>query len=415
MKFNNAKTSSKKATKPQTKVNNKTTAKTKPTIAQKTATKTATKPITKTTKPQEVKTQALQQTKPVEELKPIETIAKQDIAETKTPETTNIEQNTIPEVSKTTIPTNIAKTDKINIKNTLKNQTNMPIGILAGAVILLLLLLSKLSHKKESAYNIPNLKHHEFEYEPQQQEEMPEEIKDMTWQEKYKFMKEKEGNFTQPNTENNIETIEEQQPSFNEEFEHTVQINNDKEVENIESYETIEVFDEIEQTNEPEKYAPFGLNKTPINEGFESDASKNKEQEIELADLNDFSDIEPTIDVMHRHAPNIEEIEPLKIEEQPKTKPQTISNPIEPTLINQAKISKTKGFYLIRYNNEVALMGYINEQVFLLHTFKNQQQSFVQTRLTEKQKGSEVYLVRSENYKSLIKVTNNSMQTLMKL
>ena len=69
----------------------------------------------------------------------------------------------------------------------------------------------------------------------------------------------------------------------------------------------------------------------------------------------------------------------------------------------------------IKYNNEIVLMGYINEQVFLLHTFKNQQQSFVQTRLTEKQKGADVYLVRSENYKSLIKVTNNNMQTLMKL
>ena len=413
--LNNATTSAKKSTKMQTKVA-KTTAKTKTTsakatVAQKTPVKATIKPIAKTaTKSQEIKSQ---QDKLVEEVKPIETITKQDIEQTKPSEIqSNVSQSII---SKTSKPTITQSTYTKTNENILEKQSNMPIGILAGAVILLLLLLSKLSHKKESAYNVPNLKHHEFEYEAQHQEEMPEEIKDMTWQEKYKFMKEKEGNYTRPNIENNVETIEEQQPRFEEEFEHTVQINNEKEVENIENYETIEVLDEIEPAHESEKYDPFGLNKTPINEGFEPAISKNDEQEIELDSLNDFSDIEPTIDVMHKHAPNIEDIEPLKVEEQQKTKSQTSSNPIEPTLINQAKISKTKGFYLVRYNNEVALMGYINEQVFLLHTFKNQQQSFVQTRLTEKQKGSEVYLVRSENYKSLIKVTSNSMQTLMKL
>ncbi len=91
------------------------------------------------------------------------------------------------------------------------------------------------------------------------------------------------------------------------------------------------------------------------------------------------------------------------------------TNPLEPTLINQAKISKTKGFYLVRYENEVALMGYINEQIFLLHSFDNKQPAFIQTRLTEKKKGSEVYMVRAENFKSLIKVTKDNMQTLINL
>ena len=50
-----------------------------------------------------------------------------------------------------------------------------------------------------------------------------------------------------------------------------------------------------------------------------------------------------------------------------------------------------------------------------LHNFNNKRPSFVQTRLTEKKKGSEVYLVRTENFKSLIKVTKDNMQTVLNL
>ena len=89
-------------------------------------------------------------------------------------------------------------------------------------------------------------------------------------------------------------------------------------------------------------------------------------------------------------------------------------NPSEPTLINQAKISKTKGFYLIRYGEEVALMGYIKDQVFLINTF-NTNQSFVQTRLTEKQHGADIYMVRSDDYKALVKVSKDDMKTLIRL
>ena len=416
--LNSAKTNKKTTTKTQPKVASKQTVKTAKTV-QKSATKPTTKPVANTqTKPQTIATKQIQQAKPAEEIKPIETIDTQKITQTKTTEIQhNTESTKVATTQTNTIKEPIKPTTN-NIKNIMENNSNTPIGVLAGAVILLLLMLSKLSHKKEKAFNIPNLKHPEFEYEPQQQQEMPQEIKDMTWQEKYKFMKEKESNITQPNTEiinnNDIQHLD------TEEFEHTIQINNSKEIEVIEPnepnepYETIEVLDEKAKEDTTTQYDPFGLNNPPINEGFEPATTKETEETIDIESLNDFSDIEPTIDVMYRHAPDKEEIEPLKIEETQKTKKHT-SNPIEPTLINQAKISKNKGFYLIKYNNEIVLMGYINEQVFLLHTFKNQQQSFVQTRLTEKQKGADVYLVRSENYKSLIKVTNNNMQTLMKL
>lgn len=399
---------------------------------QKTATKVATKPQTQA-KPQVKPMQQAQ--KPVQpvivdkETPAVETLIAQNIEENKPLQENAPNQLDKPSIE-TAIPEQIAQnqntinnqvSDTNSIIATLKGMLNQPQNVMIGAILLLIALLLKVSRKqtvpqKESRTIIPP--HFEYEQETTK-EDIPQEIKDLSWQEKYKFMKEKENNIPEKfvPVENNI--TEEQKEAIEDSNE--LEIIQTEEIQVAKPNKTatksidevlslhaqkMEIADRIKPSK---KVDPFGFNNPPVNEGFEP-AVKNT---ADLDDLSDISDIEPSIDAIYETAPYKEDIDeqPVDIEISEKR----ASNPIEPTLINQAKISKTKGFYLVKYENEVALMGYINEQIFLLHTFNNKQPSFVQTRLTEKQRGSEVYLVRTENFKSLIKVTKDNMQTVLNL
>lgn len=403
---------------------------------QKTTSKPAVKPV-QTVKPKEVIAQT--SVKDIAKVEPpiveqeqilntVETLEKEQIQPVE--QITTVEKPNIVEPVLPTVKDNVAK--NTNFENFLANKDNQSVFVIIGALLLLFVLLARVSRKKAVAQQERTIIPPRFAYEEEevqtQQEDIPQEIKDLSWQEKYKFVKEK-GVSSVNNPESQENAIANmQQELISKAISNAVDNYNRKAVQ--EEYETIEVdensvsdIQNYEQTvdNENEQpkddvYDPFGLNKPPINEGFEPAVSHEVEQTIDYAELeglNDISDIEPSVDIVFEKAPNKEEIEEYHAPVEEKIV--TATNPMEPTLINHTKISKTKGFYLVRYADSVVLTGYIDEQIFVLHTFNKKQPSFVQTRLTEKQKGADVYLVRTDDYKSLIKVTKNSMQTLLNL
>ena len=322
-------------------------------------------------------------------------------------------------------------------QNTLPNTENIHIAFLSGAALLLFILLLRVLGKQNKIISTPSNIQHQENTAESPESNIPQEIQNLSWQDKYKYMKQKENpqfDLKQTDIQNSAyaDSIENNAHSFTDElkeiadsFEENIQnenlfvpsesiptvneSNNSFPSDELVEEAFLENFideEEPETTEQNETLDPFGLNKEPINEGFEPaqihlhKPEKNK------------TGIENTARFNEKPIRNSSE---TKENNATENKKQYISNPVEPTLINQAKISKTKGFYLVRYGSEVALMGYIKDQVFLINSFQNTNQSFVQTRLTEKKRGSDIYMVRSDDYKALVEVSKDTMKTLIKL
>jgi len=404
-----------------------------PKQAAKQPVKTTPKPTQKV-QPKPVKPAVQTQPKPAQ---PVQSTPAVPQAEQKPLTPPTVQQPIVPEPPKPAIeptpaPQEITTQQKIiNLLNAVKTNENTPLAVLIVASILLLALLIKVFGAAKT-YIKPAKRNIQINDVPQTT--IPQEIKDLSWQEKYKYMKEQEEiqqaaraaeqeAQRQSELENIYAQTEPEQPSYTPPIQPAQPVQ--KAVAEPAAQDNIQTEEvKIQQNNISDIPEPFKLSDEPVNEGFEP-AYQATEEPGEITDLeslaadldslNDISDIEPVVDEIYEQAPDSEHLEEqpavvdVEINEPYSTKP------IEPTLINQAKISKTKGFYLIRYEKEVALVGYIKDKIFFIHSFNNMNQSFVRTRLTEKQKGSDIYLVRSDDYKALIKVSKDEMKTLINL
>lgn len=294
----------------------------------------------------------------------------------------------------------------------LNNQSqndNMTIIVLIASSIALLILLLRFFNKTAQNYIKPR-KQTVPVVDTTEETDIPDEIKSMTWQEKFKYMKNKEEAIQaaqqaaqQAEISNQLDSIYENSPNL-------APRTNEIQPETVYAPD-----EEPSYTAQPVEYAasytsdPFKQSDSTADEDLASLANLTGSID-ELSELNNLSYSETDTDEIYTE--NIDNIEPesdINISE-----PASFDSS-EPTLINQAKISKTKGFYLIRYENEVALVGYIKDKIFFIHSFSDIDQSFVQTRLTEKNRSGDIYLVRSNDYKALVQVSKSEMKTLINL
>ena len=93
--------------------------------------------------------------------------------------------------------------------------------------------------------------------------------------------------------------------------------------------------------------------------------------------------------------------------------PNDIDDNSAPKLISKAEIDTNKGFYLIQYEGEIALVGYIKDNVFVLNKFSRIFKPNLQARLNERQELCSNYLVRVDGYKALVQVSATSMKVLI--
>lgn len=88
-------------------------------------------------------------------------------------------------------------------------------------------------------------------------------------------------------------------------------------------------------------------------------------------------------------------------------------NPDYPELISQVRISKNKGLYLINYDDQYSLLGYINDKIFVIKKFESINNKKLQVRVNARTEKSTTYIVRLDNYKALIDVSTSNMKTLI--
>lgn len=86
-----------------------------------------------------------------------------------------------------------------------------------------------------------------------------------------------------------------------------------------------------------------------------------------------------------------------------------------PVLVNSSKLANNKGLCLVQYKKEFSLIGYIDDNIFLLNKFDSLTSKEIRSRLSETLDNSDRYIVRLGNYKALVEVSDKNMELLLEL
>lgn len=157
-------------------------------------------------------------------------------------------------------------------------------------------------------------------------------------------------------------------------------------------------------------------------------------------DENDYSDL--TIDDMFSYADDVIASEDLTAEqvfgedeEEPQITPieEAYAQPIEEEetfspkpveAVSQAKdeiiksefiIDDTKGLYLVDYEDTTALVGQVNDDIFVLKKFDEKINKKLQARVNEKTSNSVNYMTKVGDFKGIVEVTPSNMKLLIEL
>lgn len=86
-----------------------------------------------------------------------------------------------------------------------------------------------------------------------------------------------------------------------------------------------------------------------------------------------------------------------------------------PMLLNTSPLTRNKGLCVVEYNKKYSLIGYINNEIFLLDQFENLKNYEIRSRLTESKNSTDRYIVRLGEYKALVEVSDANMNLLLEL
>lgn len=87
----------------------------------------------------------------------------------------------------------------------------------------------------------------------------------------------------------------------------------------------------------------------------------------------------------------------------------------EPSVLATKNVDENKGFYLVDYENETSLFGFINDNVYLINKFKDLKQSKIYVKKTESKEEKDIYLVQLEKWRALVGVGSDKIETMLEL
>ena len=317
--------------------------------------------------------------KPIENTK-IET----PILETQTVAVQNKELEQSPEIFPTVVePTKVENETRIvtpsqkitnNYKTILKNNFYTILGIVAFFLSLLLWAVKKTNrnHAEQKKIFMTHL-----EEQPLPFTDYTKNIsEDMSWKEKFKtYVDTVESNpsdITPPTVETPLASQELDELFIDEDLLNEIEERN---VENV-------FFDEDETLEIEEPFETF--EKYEIEENT-AEYNENEEQ---------FYD------------------EQLELSAEPKEEPEIET---EELVKSEFVIDGAKGFYLVDFENSTALVGHIEDEIFILKRFNEKIEAQIQARLNE-QKGNNVsYMTKVGDYRALVEVTPKDMNLLLEL
>lgn len=78
-------------------------------------------------------------------------------------------------------------------------------------------------------------------------------------------------------------------------------------------------------------------------------------------------------------------------------------------------IDDSRGFYLVDFEESTALIGHIEDEIFVLKQFGEKVEGTLQARINEQKVNGANYMTRVGNFKALVEVTPNNMNLLIEL
>lgn len=203
-------------------------------------------------------------------------------------------------------------------------------------------------------------------------------------------------------TESEIEPkeIEEILSEANEDISDDETVEQEIETEDLSTDEDNETVDEVE-----EEYTPDGF----ITE-FEPDIDDDSVFEELRSDSLDFTkqeepDEEP-IEI-------VEEAQDDEVFDELRDEYVTVDGL---TVLSKADLTETSGFYLVNFENFSSLIGYINEEIFVLKTFDEFVNNEIYVKVAEQLSDKVLrYIVKIGLYKMVIEVTDKKMSHLIDL
>lgn len=83
-----------------------------------------------------------------------------------------------------------------------------------------------------------------------------------------------------------------------------------------------------------------------------------------------------------------------------------------PELLSELRITPSKGFYLTTVNDTFGLFGFVGANIIPLKQFSDLSQINLQARFYDRQKDSDLYIVRLDSYKAMIEINDTGMKEL---
>jgi hypothetical protein len=105
------------------------------------------------------------------------------------------------------------------------------------------------------------------------------------------------------------------------------------------------------------------------------------------------------------------------IEELFYEQPEIVSNiePQDEIVKSEFNIDDEKGFYLVDFEDTTALVGHIDEEIFVLKRFDKKINGPLQARLDERKENSTNYMTKVGSFRGLVEVTPQNMNLLIEL
>ncbi len=146
---------------------------------------------------------------------------------------------------------------------------------------------------------------------------------------------------------------------------------------------------------------------------FKTEFDKLKEKENKLNNIFSLDDEMRSKIKLIKDAANTPPEKQITVEVKIPVEEKNINN--SPTLISNTKIDSNKGFYLVDYEGETALIGYIGDEIFIINKFEKLNNCNLRMRLNEKNTNKSTYIVKLDNYKALIEVCEDKMNLVVEL
>lgn len=149
------------------------------------------------------------------------------------------------------------------------------------------------------------------------------------------------------------------------------------------------------------------------------------EEETTLQSLSDITEDDAVIAQLYTPIENISggfasyaeenEIQPITADEQEPVQIEPVQDEDVATIVSTSKLTETRGLYLAKFEGATSLVGYIQDDIYVLYNFGdiNVQDTKIESSLAQENDTDSIYIVKTGGKKLMVKSTPYDMSLEM--